>query len=234
MRILAIDTSTGILALGISDGDKIYEYNLEVGIKLSNLLVPSLKRVVESLSWQMGDIDYFACGLGPGSFTGVRVGLATIKGLSFSLDKPLAGISSLDILARNVKKDNGFVIPVIDAKRNLIYSSIYKIKGGISKRITAYMLLTEEEFFKKVKKTISLKQENNVIILGDALTLYKGRLLAELEGVKILDKDYWYPQGRNIIELAKEKIKSKKLNTVFEIKPIYLYPKECQIRKSQK
>jgi len=234
MRILAIDTSTKILSLGISDGDKIYEYNIEVGIKLSNLLVPALKRVVDSLGWRMGDIDCFACGLGPGSFTGVRVGLATIKGLSFSLDKPLAGISSLDILARNVKKDNGFVIPVIDAKRNLIYSSIYKIKDGISKRITAYMLLEEEEFFKKVKKTISLKQENNVIILGDALTLYKGRLLAELEGVKILDKDYWYPQGRNIIELAKEKIKSKKLNTVFEIKPIYLYPKECQIRKIKK
>jgi tRNA threonylcarbamoyladenosine biosynthesis protein TsaB len=234
MRILAIDTSTKILSLGVASGDRIYEYNIEVGIRLSSLLVPTLKRVVDSLGWQMKDIDCFACGLGPGSFTGVRVGLATIKGLAFSLDKPVAGISSLDILARNVNKENGFVIPIIDAKRNLIYSSIYKIKDGISKRITAYLLLREDEFFKKVKKTITLKQENNIIILGDALTLYKGKLLAELEGVKILDKDYWYPQGRNIIELAKEKIKSKKLNTAFEIKPIYLYPKECQIRKIKK
>ncbi len=229
MRILAIDTSTKILSLGISDGDKICEYNIEVGIKLSNLLVPTLKRVIDSLGWRMDNIDCFACGLGPGSFTGVRVGLATIKGLSWSLDKPLAGISSLDILAKNVKKENGFVIPIIDAKRNLIYSSVYKIKDGILNRITAYLLLREDEFFKKIKKKIALKKGNNIIILGDAVGLYKEKLLAVLKGVKILDKDYWYPQGRNIIELAKEKIKDKKLNTAFEIKPIYLYPKECQI-----
>jgi tRNA threonylcarbamoyladenosine biosynthesis protein TsaB len=232
MRILAIDTSTKILSLGICDGNKIYEYNLEMGIRLSGLLIPTLKRIVDSLGWQMKDIDCFVCGLGPGSFTGVRLGLATIKGLALSLNKPVAGISSLDILAKNVKEENGFVIPIIDAKRNLVYNSIYKIKGGVLNRITAYMLLEEDEFLKKVKKKIAVKKGNNIVILGDAINLYKGKLLAELEGVKILDKDYWYPQGRNIIELAKEKIKNKELNTAFEIKPIYLYPKECQIRKS--
>jgi len=182
----------------------------------------------------MGDIDVFACGLGPGSFTGVRVGLATIKGLAFSLDKPVAGISIMDILAKNVKEENGFVIPIIDAKRNLIYNSIYKIKDGLLKRISAYMLSGEDEFFKKVKNKIPFKKGNNIIILGDAVDLYKEKLSRNLKGVKILDKDYWYPQGRNMIELVKDKVTSKKLNTAFEIKPIYLYPKECQIRKSQK
>jgi tRNA threonylcarbamoyladenosine biosynthesis protein TsaB len=230
MRILAIDTSTKILSLGISDGNKIYEYNIEVGVKLSSLLAPTLKRVVDSLGWRESDIDCLACGLGPGSFTGVRVGLATIKGLALSLDKPVAGISSLDILAKNVKKGNGFVIPIVDAKRSLIYCSIYKIKDGVLKRITAYMLLREDDFFNRIKKKIALKKGNNIIILGDAVNLYKEKLLAKLEGVKILDKDHWYPQARNIIELVKEKIAKRDLSDSFKIKAIYLYPKECQIR----
>src|SRR3990167_8720388 len=101
MKILGIDTSTKFLSLGISEDDKIYEYNLELGRQMSDLLSPTIKKVLDALGWRINDIDYFACGLGPGSFTGMRVGIATVKGLAFSLNKPVVGISTLDILARN-------------------------------------------------------------------------------------------------------------------------------------
>jgi tRNA threonylcarbamoyl adenosine modification protein YeaZ len=234
MRILAIDTSTPVLCLGICDGAKIYEYNLEVGIKLSALLAPTLKRVTECLGWRMSNIDYFVCGLGPGSFTGVRVGLATIKGLAWSLNKPVVGISSLDILAKNVRKEQGFSIPVIDAKRDLIYCSVYKIKSSQQKRIMPYMLLTPCEFARKIKSKIPTSLRQQTVLLGDGLKLHKEKLLTAVNKSNILDKDFWYPQGRNLIELAKERIKAKEINTAFEIEPIYLYPKECQIRQSQK
>lgn len=147
MKILGIDTTTKFFCLGIydganpvrntaypnrynliSNGAKIYEYNLEVGRMLSALLIQTIKRVLDALGWQVSDIDYFACGLGPGSFTGMRVGLATIKGLSWAVNRPLIGISTLDILARNVKNSNSPVVPVIDAKRNSIYCAVYKNK----------------------------------------------------------------------------------------------------------
>ncbi|MBU4346369.1 MAG: tRNA (adenosine(37)-N6)-threonylcarbamoyltransferase complex dimerization subunit type 1 TsaB [Candidatus Omnitrophica bacterium] len=226
MRILGIDTTTRFLVLGIYDNLNVYEYSLEVGTRLSSLLAETIKRVLDVLGWQAGSIDYFACGLGPGSFTGMRVGIAAIKGLAWSLNKPVVGVPTLDILARNINLTDRYVIPALDAKRGLIYCSVYKSKGQALKRITPYMLLSQGEFFKKAK--------NNSIIFGDAVTLYQEKILNNIKGVSILDKDYWYPKPSNIIALALERIKDKKANTPFEIKPIYLYPKECQIRNIQK
>ena len=222
MKILGIDTSTKFLSLGISEDDKIYEYNLELGRQMSDLLSPTIKRVLDALGWRINDIDYFACGLGPGSFTGMRVGLATIKGLSWSLKKPIIGISTLDILARGVGSTGQTIIPIIDAKRGLLYCSFYKNKNGTLKRIAPYRLLKEEDFFGKAV--------NDSIILGDGLNLYKEKILSNIKGVTFLDRDYWYPKGRNIIALALAKIKIKKPDNPFSIKPIYLYPKECQIK----
>ena len=224
MKILAIDTTTKFLCLGVYDNNKIYEYNLEVGRKLSSLVTLTIGRVLDASGLEAKDIDYFACGLGPGSFTGVRVGLATIKGMCWALKRPLIGISSLDILARNVSLDRGRVMPIIDAKRNLIYCSAYEIKDGKMKRISPYMLLNLEGLLKRIKK--------NTLVLGDALSLYQEDILRQVKGVAILGSDYWYPKAHNIISLALERIKAKKLDNPFKIGPIYLYPKECQIRIS--
>lgn len=223
MKILGIDTTTKFLCLGIYDNGRVYEYNLEVGTRLSSLLAKTIKRVLDVLGWQASNIDYFACGLGPGSFTGMRVGIATIKGLAWSLNKSIIGISSLDILAKNAKSNNtDIIIPIIDAKRNLIYCSVYKIHNDILKRIMPYMLLTESEFFKKARP--------RSIVFADAVQIHKESILRNIKGVTILNKDYWYPQGRNIVALALERIKNRKFNRPFDIKPIYLYPKECQIK----
>ena len=222
MKILGIDTTTKFLCLGAYDGAKIYEYNLELGTKHSALLVPTIKRILDALEWHISEVDYFACGLGPGSFTGMRVGLATIKGLSWATKRPVIGISTLDILAQNVKDSDKNIIPIIDAKRNLIYCSIYKKKNRKLSRIKPYMLLSIEEFFKIAKP--------DSIIFGDAVTPFKEEIIRRVRGANILDKDYWYPKAHNIIALALERIKEKKFENSFGIRPIYLYPKECQIK----
>jgi len=227
MKILGIDTTTRFLCLGIYENNKIYEYNLDLGRRLSALITLTIKRVLDALGWRIKDIDYFACGLGPGSFTGMRVGIAAIKGLAFSLNKPVIGVSTLDILARNAGISGGsYVVPIVDAKRNLIYCSIYRNKPGQLVRLSPYMLLTIDEFLGKIKS------KDNAVILGDAVNLYKEKILTNMRNVTVLDKDYWYPAGRNIINLAIEKINSKKADSAARIKPVYLYPKECQIRKA--
>lgn len=226
MKILGIDTTTKFLCIGIYDDTRIYEYNLEVGRGLSTLLTQTIKRILDAQGYQVRDIDYFACGLGPGSFTGMRVGLATIKGLSWAIRKPVIGISTLDILARDVRDTDSQIVPIIDAKRNLIYCAVYKNKNGRMNRIKSYMLLKEEELRKCVKP--------NSILLGDAVSLYKESILRNIKGAIILDKDYWYPKAHNIIALALERIRDKKFDNPFDIKPIYLYPKECQVKQGQR
>jgi len=223
MKILGIDTTTKFLCLAIYDNGRVYGYNLEVATKLSSLLAVTIERVLDSFGWRAQDIDYFACGIGPGSFTGIRVGIAAIKGLSWAANKPVIEIPSLDLLAMNAKDTDKPVIPVIDAKRNLIYCSVYKKKNGMIRKIKPYMLLSEKELFKIIK--------SGAIILGDAIGLYKERIQLNSKGAIFLDKDYWYPKARNIAALALGKIKDKKLSDAFSVKPIYLYPKDCQIRK---
>lgn len=230
VKILAIDTSSRTLCLGVSDNDKVYEYNLELGTRISALLAPTILRLVNSLGWEISDIDYFCAGVGPGSFTGLRVGLATVKALSWSLNKPVVGISSLDILAQNAGKDSSFVIPVIDAKRDMVYASIYKNQLGMVSRVAAYMLLGSRELALKIKKKISGKALGQSVILGDGLNICSREFAANLKAVSILDKDYWRLEGRNLIALAKLAIQEKKSSGAFGLKPLYLYPKECQIR----
>jgi tRNA threonylcarbamoyladenosine biosynthesis protein TsaB len=223
VKILGIDTTTKFLCVGVYDNGRICEYNLELERKHSALLMVTLRRILEALSWKPQDIDYFACGLGPGSFTGSRIGAAAIKGLAWSLKKPIVSISSLDVLARNVDEEGAAVIPVLDARRGLVYCSIYQHKGDTLKRTSPYMLLTLDDLFKKIKP--------GSILLGDALALYQDEIARHVKGVKFLDKDYWRMRAGNIIAPALEKIASGSLNTAFDIKPIYLYPKECQIKK---
>jgi len=222
MKILAIDTSTKFLCLGLSDNTKVYEYKLEVSRLLSTVIIQTIKRTLDSLGWKVSDIDYFACGLGPGSFTGIRIGVATIKGLSWPLNKPVLSIATLDILAKNAQSPESYIMPAVDAKRSLIYTSVYKMQNKSLKRLTPYALLDKERFLKIIKE--------DSVILGDAVGLYKDDILKTKKKVTILDKDYWYPQVFHILELAKEKIRNKEFSNSINIKPIYLYPKECQIK----
>lgn len=225
MRILGIDTTTKFLSLGIYDHGKVCEYNVELDRRHSSLLVVIIKRTLAGLGLEIGDIGYFACGIGPGSFTGIRVGVAAMKGFSFALNKPIIGISTLDILAQGAESasQGRVIVPVIDAKRSLIYCSAYKHKGIDLKRQSPYMLLTEGELFEKIP--------GESVILGDAVTLYGEKISRNVKGAAILEKDYWFPQGRNIIALALKRIKEEQFDNPFDLKPIYLYPKECQIKR---
>jgi len=222
MKILALDTTTKTLCLGLYIDGKFYEYSLETGRNLSDLLIPTIQRVIQALGLKIADIDYFACGLGPGSFTGMRIGLATIKGLSIVGNKPIIGISTLDILAKNSEIKDRLIITAADARRELIYCSSYKYVKGVLKRQSQYSLLTLDELIKKFR--------SKVVVLGDAVALYKDKILARMKDAIVLDKDYWCPKAHNLMDLALLKIKAKQFTSVTSIKPIYLYPKECQIK----
>jgi tRNA threonylcarbamoyladenosine biosynthesis protein TsaB len=233
VKILAVDTSTPTLCLGVSDSDKVYEYELELGTRISTLLVPTIKRVLESLGCKVSGVDYFCAGIGPGSFTGIRVGLSTLKALSWSLNKPIVGIPSLDILAQNAGKKAAFIIPVIDAKRGLVYSSIYKVQAARLRRIAGYLLSDPNDLVQKIREKITAGALKDSVMLGNGLNICYKECSAGLKGMKFLDKDYWRLEGRHLIELAKASIQNEKAKDSFGIEPLYLYPKECQIRQKK-
>ena len=230
MNILAIDTSSKYFYLAIAEDDKI-KVNIcrPSGRGLSRMIIPLIERALKKAGLSLKDIDCFACGLGPGSFTGLRVGLAVIKGFAFSLNKPVVGIVSLDCLAGSQFNFPGYVCPVVDARRSLVYSAIYRAKDGVLKRKGRYLLVPLKELFAK------LKGRADVIFLGDGLSLYRDDIKNEF-GLRanFADENFWYPRTENLLRLVKEKIKNKDFADLDKLVPFYMYPKECQIKEKVK
>ena len=137
MLILAIDTSTDCLSLALLRDDKIIgRFHRRSHMRHSTLLVPMIDKLVKKARLKIRDIDCFAISVGPGSFTGLRIGVTTVKGLAYSLNKPIVAVPTLDVIARNVKNFKGVICPVLDARKNKVYSCFYRSDGKTIKKIS--------------------------------------------------------------------------------------------------
>lgn len=124
MNYIAVDTSGKHLTLIAGKGDKVYEYfDPDCGVDHSVRLMPELERLLDSADMRLTDADFFACAVGAGSFTGIRIGVSTVKALAFAAKKPVLRLTSFDTLSYNI--DNGKVLAVIDAKHNGYYVCPY-------------------------------------------------------------------------------------------------------------
>ncbi|MEW6075447.1 MAG: tRNA (adenosine(37)-N6)-threonylcarbamoyltransferase complex dimerization subunit type 1 TsaB [Candidatus Omnitrophota bacterium] len=229
MRLLSLDTSTKRVCLCLCDHARVCEYTLEVGTRLSSLLIPIIQQATGAMGWKLKDIDYFACGIGPGSFTGLRIGIAAVKGMAWSLQRPVVGIPTLDILAHNAERFEGIIVPLIDAKRSLVYSALYKNSKGRLARISPYMLCTPDALVDAIARKAVRRQE--VIAFGDGLAVCREKIVAGIKRAVLLDKDYWQIAALRIARLAEGMIKEKRITDASRILPLYLYPKECQVKK---
>lgn len=145
--ILALDTttSTGTVALWIKDAEGV-EVNLEEGMKHGRLLLPAVEECLHKAGIKLRDVDVFACGIGPGSYTGTRIGVMTAKALAFSVNKQVIGVSSLAALALSNPNHNKRIIPVQNARRDEVYTAIYEFDStGLPTAVLADKALTPEE-----------------------------------------------------------------------------------------
>lgn len=223
MNILALDTSTRFLCIGLQINERFKGYRTDLK-KHSEILIPVLNRLIKREKLELEDIDIFCAGIGPGSFTGLRIGIAVIKGFSLALRKKVTFVSSLDIIANNIGlPTESLICPVIDAKRNLVYSSLYRKDKKRLKRIWGYLLISIDDLLKRISEP--------VIFTGDGLALYKSTLEKKLKKkAKFLSEEFWYPRPDSLIYLAKQRIEEKKFCEPDSLSPLYLYPKECQIK----
>ncbi len=141
MRSLAIDSSTGVLGLAVRRDDASAALTLRRGLEHAPSLLPSVKSLMAQVSLSPEELQLIVCSTGPGSFTGIRIGLATAKGIAFGLSCPLVGVSSLDAFAAPYAAFEGDVYSVIDARKGRIYAALYR--GG--ERKSGYLDVTPEE-----------------------------------------------------------------------------------------
>lgn len=225
MKLLSIDTSTRNFSLAVSDGDKILNYrSVKLEKVLSSSIIPGIRSILDKSGISLKAINGFAVGLGPGSFTGLRVGLATIKGLAFATGKPVVGISSLDVLAMNVKREKAQICTLCDAKRNLVYACFYQREGNQIKRESPYLLTSIENVLKKIKE--------RTLFIGDGVPLYREIILKKVLA-EFADERKCFPQARHLAGLALKRFQKSKLkgDNISKLVPLYLYPQDCQVRK---
>lgn len=223
MRILALDSSGIVATAAVIDDSKLLAENIINHKKThSEKLMPTVKNLLESVNLKPDDIDVFAAANGPGSFTGLRIGVATIKGIAHALNKPTIGVSSLDGLAMNVPFFDGIICPIIDAKRNNVYTAIYTWEHNMVQRKSKYLAIAIEEFI------VMLKNYNqDILFLGEGIELYRPILENALN-----EKVYFAPCTHNlqrassIAYIALHKAKQGDLGSYRDLVPFYL-------RKSQ-
>src|SRR5262245_37010850 len=131
MRLLAVETSTLTGGVAVLDGGAVVaESRVSVAVTHGERLMAAIDGVLRAARWQLADVEAFAVGLGPGSFTGLRIGLSTVKGLAFATGKPVAGVPTLDALAWRLPFCAYPVCPILDAKKNEVYAALYRTLEG--------------------------------------------------------------------------------------------------------
>jgi tRNA threonylcarbamoyladenosine biosynthesis protein TsaB len=126
MLILSLDSSAVAGSVALCDGERLLcEYTVNLGNTHSETILPMIESILKISGYTTDDIDIFACSEGPGSFTGIRIGAATVKGLAFSLGKPVIGVSTLEALAYNLLGFDGIICPVMNARRGQVYNAVF-------------------------------------------------------------------------------------------------------------
>jgi tRNA threonylcarbamoyladenosine biosynthesis protein TsaB len=224
MIILGIETSTmtGGLAL-IDDNKLISEYTLNMKTTHSSRLLPALDWMLKDASLDKGQIEGIAISIGPGSFTGLRIGLATAKGLAMGFDVPIAGVPTLDALAYNVPCPKYQVCVVLDARKKEVYSAFYKYENDILERKSHYEVISPSELIEQIKE--------KTIIVGDAIDIY-GELFKEKLGDRVLfaPKTQRLPRSAIVAEIGLAKLRAGEMIDIASSEPIYIRPSDAEMK----
>ena len=167
MIILSLDTSATIASAALCDGERLLaEYTLNNGNTHSETLLPMVEALLTHFGITADDIDIFASSTGPGSFTGVRIGVATLKGLAFGKNKPCVSVSTLEAIAENLCVRKGLICPVMNARRSQVYTALFKSDGEKLERLIPDSALAISEL-----DTLLAKYGEPVAFCGDGYSI---------------------------------------------------------------
>lgn len=224
MRILGIDTSTRFLSVAVKDGEEeAVSVCGEEEFNHSSLLMPSIEKALRKCRLRLKDMDAIALSIGPGSFTGLRIGVATVKGINLALGLPIVPVPTLDAIACNfVDEKTEALCPIIDAKKGKVYACFYRQPrrpGGRLRRASNYMLTDIEDVIRMI--------DRGTLVFGDGAGLYERELSRDVR-VRISRKE-WTPRAWVVAEIGLLKAKKKRFANPDGLLPMYLYSKYCQV-----
>lgn len=231
MRILALDSSGLVATVAILEDDvTLAEYTVNYKKTHSQTLLPMLDEIVKMIEIDLSTIDAIAVSGGPGSFTGLRIGAATAKGLGLALDKPLINIPTVDGMAYNLYGITGFICPIMDARRNQVYTGLYRFENGEFKVVEKQMAVAVQGLAEKLNA-----YGEKVTFLGDGVPVYKEVLTSELRVEHHFAPAHMNRQRAAAVgALAMEYLKAGKVESAMEHKPDYLRLSQAERERAEK
>ena len=225
MKILSIETAGNICGVALIEDDKlIKEELLDDGNTHSVKLMPLIDKILSETNTRISDIDLFACDIGPGSFTGIRIGVSTVKAFMDVTNKKAVGITSLETLSYNIDTDD-IVCSLIDAKNENVYYGFFKKENEIYIKI-------DDLGFDNISNVIEIAKQKNkkIIFIGNGSTIYKDMIESKMNNVEvILDEENNKLNARNIAFAALKK--QDEAVDSNNLRPVYLRKSNAELQK---
>ena len=250
MRLLAIETTGSVGGFAVVEGrgagtsEVIAELERDIMGRHVETSVDLVGEILELASLGLADLDGVAVSLGPGSFTGLRVGLGIAKGLSVGTGLPLAGVPTLDCIARPFRDTQGLVVPVRDARRGEVYCCVYRSGDGGIEKMTDYLSLAPQDAVALIEDRARAAEAKrppegapsgtHVTLAGDGLARY-GEVFRGLPGrVDFAGESCWHARASVVGEIGIDLMSAGKTLDVESAEPIYVRPSEAERKRASR
>lgn len=226
MKLLCIDTASNVCGVSIlEDKNLICKLDTDTGRTHSENLMPMIENAFSKTSLSLKDIDLIVCDKGPGSFTGIRIGVATAKAFHDSMNIPCIGVSSLESLAYNVR-NNGYICSILDCKNENCYFAVYKLNDGIYTEIIKPSADTVQNLL-----TILKNYEDTITFVGDGALIYQNEISLEITNACFIPKDKNILDSYTLGLVGLDRYLKKDLDDVL---PLYLKKPQAQRQLEKK
>lgn len=223
MKILALETSAKAVSAAVSEDGKILCSGYQdTGLTHSRTLMPIVEHILKNTGLSVADMDAIAVAAGPGSFTGIRIGVAAAKGLAFAADKPAVGVSTLAAMARNVAFCDGLVICAMDARRQQVYNALFQAKDGQLTRLTPDRAISLEDLAAELENDPRPKT-----VVGDGARLCFAHLMEVGIPCRLAPAHLVMQNAMSVALEAEAMAAEGKLVSAQALEPVYLRPAQA-------
>ncbi len=224
MKVFAVDTSAkSASAALVEDGVIKGEFFINTMLTHSETLMPMIDLLFKSVRIEPSEIDCFAVNSGPGSFTGLRIGIAAVKGIAFALEKPCVGVSVLESMAYNFSAENTVVCAVMDARCNQVYNALFDVSENEPKRLCEDRALSIDELSEDLKD-----QSKRIVLVGDGAVLCYEKLSRQHENIFLADENVRFQRASSTAFLAGKLFGEGKSISAAQLMPKYLRLPQAQ------
>ena len=228
MKILSIDSSALVASVALCEDESVLaEYTINNGNTHSETLLPMIESLLGFFSLKASDIDLFAVSAGPGSFTGVRIGAATLKGLAFDSGKPCAEVSTLEALAENLRGTRGLICPVMNARRSQVYTALFRSDGKELERLMPDSALAISEL-----DAILAEYGEEVSLCGDGYSITEKGISAT--ALRYVPERLRLQSAASVAAVALRLMREGKICSDRELGVNYLRPSQAERERAER